>query len=103
MAKLDRSNYLKSEQTIFGLEKDLLTNSIKGFVPSRVVNKYKLQSNDIARPDLISIKAYGKQDYWWFIMKYNNIDDMWNEMYINMTVDLPNEIDIINFLNGRTK
>lgn len=101
MPRLIRSKYLETAETMYGLEKDLLTNSIVGFEPLRKINTYRLRSVDVARPDLVSMKLYGSSDYWWFLMKYNNIDDIWNEMYVNMKLDYPSSIDIINYLNGR--
>ena len=100
MPKLDRSNFLESVSSDFGLEKNLITNSILEFQPSRPEKLYKIQQIDVGRPDLISYRFYRSTNYWWFLMKYNGIDDVFNEMYINMPIRIPAETDIVNFLNG---
>jgi hypothetical protein len=103
MAKLDRDNYLKTVSSTNGLEKELTSNDLRFFKPTQNMRRHTINSIDFARPDLISAKYYGTQSYWWFILKVNNIDDIWNEMYIGMDILIPNEGDILNFLNKRSK
>ncbi len=103
MAKLDRDNYLKTVNSTYGLEKSLTSNDIRFFKPKQAMYRHILQSNDFARPDLLSTRYYGTQNYWWFILKVNNIDDIWNEMYVGMEIFIPDEGDILNFLNSKNK
>ena len=101
MAKLDRDNYLTTVNTCFGLEKELTSNDIVFFKPKSELKRHTLTGIDYARPDLISAKYFGTNDYWWFIMKVNGIDDVWNEMYVGMDIYIPDEGDILNFLNSK--
>lgn len=39
-----------------------------------------VRDNEECRPDLISLRAYGTMNYWWFIMWYNGITDIWNDL-----------------------
>jgi hypothetical protein len=39
-----------------------------------------VRDNEACRPDLISMRAYGTMNYWWFIMWYNGITDIWNDL-----------------------
>lgn len=68
-------------------EKDLLTNIVEesnGEYPVYVVTEF-----DIGRPDLISRKIYGTDSYWWYLMKFNGIDDVWNDLYRGMRLKYP--------------
>ena len=42
--------------------------------------KYQLKQADVSRPDLISFNIYGRADYWWILMKFNNIIDPFTEL-----------------------
>lgn len=101
MAKLDRDNYLKTVESINGLEKELTSNDMRFFKPKQRIFRHLLRPNEVARPDLLSSSFYGTQNYWWFILKLNRIDDIWNEMYVGMEILIPNEGDILNFLNSK--
>lgn len=94
MSKLNRDNFLSISQTDIGLERDLNSNNIDRQLFIYPPTTYQLKGDDIARPDLISYKAYGRFDYWWIIMKYNGIDDVWNEIYPGMLISLPDARDI---------
>tara|TARA_R110001606_G_scaffold88448_5_gene199267 strand:- start:14147 stop:14461 length:315 start_codon:yes stop_codon:yes gene_type:complete len=103
MAKLDRDNYLTTVNSDYGLEKSLTSNDVRFFRPKQEMRRHTLSSKDSARPDLLSAKYYGTLNYWWFILKVNRIDDIWNEMYIGMDIQIPDEGDILNFLNKKSK
>ena len=49
-----------------------------------------------------SIKIYGRQDWWWLLMKYNGIDDVWNELYVGMIISVPDRRDINNYVTRYT-
>lgn len=51
---------------------------------------YRLTPQDVARPDLISYKIYGTTNYWWFIMWYNGVSDVWNDLRDMMLIKYPN-------------
>lgn len=39
-----------------------------------------VRDEEACRPDLISLRAYGTMNYWWFLMWYNGITDIWNDL-----------------------
>lgn len=95
--KFSRSNFL-SKDLIEGIhEFDMTTNSINDFVFSREKTFYKIVKEDLKRPDIIAMKAYGdveSMQYWHILMRYNNIHDIWNDISIGDVLVVPNKIDI---------
>lgn len=63
------SEYLKTNND--GLY-DLLSDSIP-FVVSSALDTFKVTQDFIARPDKISLIYYNTSDYWWAILRANNI------------------------------
>lgn len=45
--------------------------------------------NEIARPDLISYRAYGRSDLTWLVLQYNNIVDVNEEIIVGKELVLP--------------
>lgn len=79
-----RENFIKGIKVDGVLEKDFLLNAFNKFVFSRPMIQYSLLYGDYMRPDLISLKVYGKIDYWWLILKVNpGLDDIWNDFSIS--------------------
>ena len=52
---------------------------------------YRLSQLDVGRPDLISYKIYGTTNYWWFIMWYNGVGDVWNDLRDMMVIKYPSQ------------
>lgn len=50
---------------------------------------YRVSPQDVARPDIISYKIYGTTNYWWFIMWYNGVGDVWNDLREMMVIKYP--------------
>lgn len=48
-----------------------------------------VREEEECRPDRISNKIYGTQTYWWFIMWYNGISDIWNDLAAGMILRVP--------------
>jgi len=103
-----RSNFIKT----VGLEKDFLLNSFQFYKFKRPFSKYRLQYEDYLRPDAISRKVYGTDEYWWIILKVNpEFEDIWNDFAtdydseiefpdafkIGMMINIPNILDIQEF------
>lgn len=85
-SRYNRTDFLKTESVNGVSEKDLLTSSFRNYSFKRPLVNYRLQYEDYMRPDLISLKIYGTQDYWWVILKCNpEIEDIWNDY--NVTGD----------------
>ena len=56
---------------------------------------------DECRPDIISYRAYGTQNYWWFICWYNGYMDIWNDITENQIVKYPALQKVRDFLKWR--
>lgn len=68
------------------------------FQIKRTMDNYTVKQQDLQRPELISFKIYGTIDYWWLLMKYNNIYDVWNDMYEGQVLSVPNKLDYDDFV-----
>ena len=44
---------------------------------------------EIGRPDLISYNCYKTDVYWWFLMWYNGIMDVWNDLTLGLVLKVP--------------
>ena len=99
--KFNRSDfYIKAVAD--GVEEfDLVTNSINDFKFSREMTYYKVTSEDIGRPDLISVKAYSdksKMNLWWIVMWINQIHNVWTDLQIGMVLNIPHPLDCNDLL-----
>lgn len=103
-----RSTFIKT----VCVEKDFLLNTFRYFKFKRAFTQYRLQYEDYMRPDLISRKVFGKDDYWWIILKVNpEFQDIWNDFAINddqeanypdafrvgYLINIPNLLDVQEF------
>jgi hypothetical protein len=73
-------------------ERDMLMSCFRDYVFKRPMLNYKLQYDDYMRPDKISLKAYGKKDYWWIILRSNpKFEDVWNDFVVGgITIEVLN-------------
>lgn len=99
MSKFNRDNYLKTVTINSVLEKELTTNSFSDYRFKYPCSYFTITSRHIQRPDLISNDMYNRIDLWWFVLKFNNIDDVWNEIYISQKIKIPDIRDIIDYIN----
>jgi len=94
MTKFNRDNYLKLYK-----DRDLTSNNFSKYRFKYQTTTYTVKSSDISRPDIISYNNYGRIDYWWFIMKFNSVDDVWNELYPGLLLKMPDIRDINDYTN----
>ena len=78
-------------------EYDHLHNNLSNFRTYYPIQYYRIESDDIMRPDLISYKVYDTIKFWWLIMMFNNINDTFNEMVVGTLLKIPNVLDIYSF------
>lgn len=83
-----RSNYLQEEMVDNFTQYDLGSINF-GNYDFGSVRYYQLKYQDVARPDIISQRLYGTTNYWWFIMWYNGVGDVWNDLRENMVIKYP--------------
>ena len=98
MSRLNRSNFLDTQEVNNKLEKDLVMHRFDLFKIKRSAQYYTIRYDDIQRPDLLSLKLYGKVDYYWIIGMVNSINDWWNDLIIGEVIIVPDILDIEDFL-----
>ena len=104
MARYTISNYYPTVIVRDSVDKDLLNNYFaQTFKIKRDVMFYTLRYQDIHRPDLLSLKLYGDPNLWWILFKYNNIDDVWNDLTDGMVIHVPDYADIEDFVSAARK
>jgi len=94
----NRSDFMPNVDVEGTLEKDFINSKWALFEIKRDITYYSIGEADIQRPDLLSWKIYGSMNYWWILLKYNNIGDVWNDLYVSQVIKVPNEQDIIDFI-----
>ncbi len=62
---------------------------------------YAVKESDIQRPELICLKVYGSMDMWWLLMKYNKIEDIWNDLFIGQVLEVPSRSDLEAYYRSR--
>ena len=95
-----RTNFLNKELVENIAQYDLGSFMKEGynFGPESYIVVRKI---DECRPDLLSYRAYNTQNYWWFIMWYNNYCDAWNDITENQIVRYPSLQKVRDFLKWR--
>lgn len=95
--KFNRSNFYKVVSNENGREYDLTSNTIVDFNFSREMTFYTVAYEDIGRPDLIAVKAYGdknKVNVWWIIMYVNQVFDCQHDLYAGKILKIPHTLDL---------
>ncbi len=100
MSKFNRINFYTEENTYGRAEYDILNNNYDLFTMRRRVDYFTMTKGYIQRPELLSIKLYGKMDYWWILAKVNQIDDWWNDVVPDEVIIVPNKLDIEDFYSN---
>jgi len=92
--KYKRTNFMKEEDIEGILEQDMVNNNWELFEIKRPQTFFTISRSYIQRPDLLSLKLYGKMSYWWIIAKHNKIDDWWNDIAVEDVIEVPDIRDI---------
>ena len=56
--------------------------------------QYTVVSADIGRPDLLSLRVYDDERYWWILLKFNGICDVWNDLRAGLVLRCPSKSDM---------
>lgn len=94
MNKFRRTKFIPTENVNGKLERDMILNDWDLFKIKRPISFNTIKRIDIQRPDILSLRIYGYMNYWWILCKVNNIDDVWNDMYVGMDIMIPDIRDI---------
>jgi len=98
MSRWNRTIFYRKSIVNGQTENDLVRNYFNDlFEIKRPLRYYAIESGDVQRPDLISIKFYGTDKYWWLICKFNKLDDLWNDLEIGQIISVPEIADIEDF------
>lgn len=92
--KYRRTNFTQEENVDGILEQDLVNNNWELFEIKRPMTFFTVSTSYIQRPDLLSLKLYGKTSYWWILAKHNKIDDWWNDIEVTDVIEVPDIRDI---------
>ena len=95
--KYNRINFMDIVDVEGKSEIDMVSNKFNDLEIKEPMFFYTIKSDDLKRPDLISIKFYGQQNYWWIIAKFNNIEDCFNDLYEGQILTIPSKNDIQRF------
>ncbi len=94
---MDRTSFFDTETHNGIKEYDLLTGDISKFKAYYPIQYYRIEEDDLVRPDLISYKVYGTVKFWWLLMAFNGIHDVFNEMVTGTLIKVPNLLDVYTF------
>jgi len=94
---MNRTNFYNKVTNDSIEEYDYLHNTLSEFKTEYPIEYYRIEEGDLIRPDLISYKIYGTINFWWLIMMFNNIHDVFNEMQVGTLIKIPNQLDIYTF------
>ena len=98
MSRFNRTNFFPVDNVNGRAERDLAKNFFNDlFVARRPMRFYSVERADLLRPDIISIRAYNKMDYWWIICRVNKIVDVWNDLEAGDIIQVPDVQDIVDF------
>jgi hypothetical protein len=100
--KYSRTKYIMKNIVNGVNECDLPNNGFNEFEFKRPKQYYTVTQTDLQRPEIISYKFYGKMNYWWIILKLNDIEDIWHDLTIGKVLTMPNVNDIEDY-NSKVK
>lgn len=79
------------------------TNFATGFKTRRGVTWRTVRADEVGRPDLISLRAYGTVNLWWIIMKLNGIVDPRIDLVPGAQIAIPSRLDISDYMKDYKK
>ena len=94
MSRYNRSNFYPENSYNGDTTLDFALGSIAKLKIKRATTYYTIRYEDIARPDLLSYKLYGKIAYWYLLAEVNDIFDWWNDVVEGDVIQVIDEKDI---------
>jgi hypothetical protein len=98
ISKYTRSNFYLKANVDNVLEDDLVSNNWNLFQLNRPIQYFTISYDFLQRPDLLSFALYGTDNLWWILCKVNQIDDIWNDLYVGQIIIVPDIQDINDFV-----
>ena len=96
--KYIRTNFYDDVEINELLEKDLTSGYFQKFKINRQTSFFTITRGFIKRPDLLSLKLYGKMNYWPIVGYVNDIGDWWNDISVGDVIQVPDVQDIEDWL-----
>lgn len=93
--QIDRSLFLEVDEKTDDL--DLLSNQLFREPFAETDAKFVVNAQDVARPDLMAERVLGSSTLWWVLLKFNNIDDPWNELWPGQILKIPDQSSIESY------
>ena len=105
MKKYNRTNFynqmqVKSDDSNDISEIDLVNSYFYLFKTTVTPRRYQIDRYTECRPDKISSYVYNDTTFWWIIMKYNDIMDVFTELPTGMILSIPDMYDIQNWYSA---
>jgi len=94
MSRYNRTNFYTEKEYDGSTILDFTTGTIQNLKIKRPTSYYTIRYEDIARPDLLSYKIYGKIAYWYLLAEVNDIFDWWNDIEEGDVIQVIDEKDI---------
>lgn len=94
MNKYKRTNFYEKKEVGGVLECDFARDYYYLFEIKRPATFFTVTRPFIQRPDLLSLRLYGKMNYWPIIGYVNDIHDWWNDLQIEDVIQVPDIRDI---------
>jgi len=92
---INRDSFLEFDTNTNDL--DLLTNQLFRTYFPETESKFLVTAQDVGRPDLMAQRILGTQELWWVLLKYNDIDDPWNELYPGQILKIPSVTSVQSY------
>ena len=83
-----RTNYLK-EANVNGFNELDLGSMDFGNYDCGETKNYMVHYFEVGRPDIISQNIYGTTNLWWFVLWFNKICDVYNDLRDGMIIKYP--------------
>jgi hypothetical protein len=80
-------------------EIDISVNRMSSFNVTKPLRYYQVAGHEDQRPDMICNNIYGTIDYWWILVQFNDIVDVFTELKEGMILKVPDIKDISEFIN----
>jgi hypothetical protein len=97
--KFIRTNMYTKQITNGIDELDISNNIMDLFKVTKPLRYYQVGRYEDQRPDLICDNIYGNTDYWWILVQFNDIVDVFTELKEGMVLKVPSVKDINEFIN----
>lgn len=97
---MNRTKFYRKVQVDGIDELDFLDSNLSKLALNRDVSYYRISSAEHMRPDVISNQNYQSVNFWWLICLVNNIGDPYFETTLGRMLQIPNLIDVYDFLRN---